>query len=258
MITIERLCKRFTLHQRGGIVLDVLCDFSLAVRAGECVALTGASGRGKSTVLKCIDGNYGIDGGSVRLAPHGQPIEVATASPQAIRRLRATGLARVSQFLRAMPRVPAIDVVAERWLEGAVAAGAAEDGLANDRASDDRTIDSRTIDDHEWQRLERTARTRAAELLARLRLPESVWSLPPATFSGGEQQRVNIARALVRPVPILLLDEPTASLDPGNRDVVVELIREARGRGAAIVGIFHDDAVRAALADRCVAVGAPA
>ena len=101
------------------------------------------------------------------------------------------------------------------------------------------------------------ARSRAEGLLARLNLPERLWHIAPATFSGGEQQRVNIARGFIRPSPILLLDEPTASLDGANRQVVIDLIREARGNGAAIVGIFHDDVAREAVADRTIPVRRP-
>ncbi len=98
------------------------------------------------------------------------------------------------------------------------------------------------------------ARERAAELLERLRLPRRLWDLPPATFSGGEQQRVNIARGFIGGHPLLLLDEPTASLDAGNREVVVALIRDAVAEGRCVVGIFHDDAVRDAVATRVLAL----
>lgn len=96
------------------------------------------------------------------------------------------------------------------------------------------------------------ARARAADLLARLRIPERLWHLAPATFSGGEQQRVNIARGFASDHPILLLDEPTASLDAANRAVVVQLIEEAKARGVALVGVFHDDEVREAVSSRIV------
>ena len=92
-----------------------------------------------------------------------------------------------------------------------------------------------------------TAREKASQLLSRLRIPEQLWSVPPATFSGGEQQRVNIARSFIVGYPIFLLDEPTAALDAANRQTVVELINEARAAGAAIVGIFHDKEVREAV-----------
>jgi alpha-D-ribose 1-methylphosphonate 5-triphosphate synthase subunit PhnL len=98
------------------------------------------------------------------------------------------------------------------------------------------------------------AEARARDLLARLNVPERLWTLSPTTFSGGEQQRVNIARGFAHLFPAMLLDEPTASLDATNRAVVLALIAEAKARGAAIVGIFHDAEARAQVCDREVDV----
>lgn len=131
-------------------------------------------------------------------------------------------LGHVSQFLRVVPRVPTLEVVAEPLLRLGVAPDA--------------------------------ARVRAAELLARLNIPERLWTLSPTTFSGGEQQRVNIARGFAHDYPALLLDEPTASLDAQNREVVLRLIDEAKARGAAILGIFHDEGARDRVCDRLVDV----
>ncbi|MEM7710475.1 MAG: phosphonate C-P lyase system protein PhnL [Pseudomonadota bacterium] len=218
MIDVLGLSKDFTLHNQGGMAIPVLRDAGMRVAAGECVALTGASGAGKSTLLRLLQGNYVPGGGSLVVAG----LDLATASAREISELRRATLGYVSQFLRVVPRVPAVDVVAEPLL----ALGAAEDD----------------------------ARARATALLARLNLPDRLWSLSPTTFSGGEQQRINIARGFVHPYPVLLLDEPTASLDPVNRAVVLDLIDEAKARGAAIVGIFHDAPARAAVADREVDV----
>ena len=210
MIRVHKLAKTFLLHNQGGVELPVLKEVDLAVEPGECVALHGPSGSGKSTLLKCLYGNYRVSNGSVRVGG----VEMASASAREILGLRNETVAYVSQFLRVIPRVPALDVVAEP-LDGA------ED-----------------------------ARRRAEQLLLRLRIPMRLWSVPPATFSGGEQQRINIARSFIRPKPVLLLDEPTASLDADNRATVVGLINEAREAGAAIVGIFHDQKVRDAVATR--------
>lgn len=231
-LDVRGLRKRFTLHLRDARRLDVLEDFSMAVGAGECVALAGPSGRGKSTILKCLSGNYGIDGGSVTLSQSGGArVDLARADDQTLIGLRRSIISSVTQFLRVVPRVPALDVVAERCLEGLP------------------PMDEAQYDAH----LAR-ARGQAAALLERLRVPEALWSLPPATFSGGEQQRVNIARGFVRPTPLLLLDEPTASLDAANREIVTALIREALSSGRTIIGIFHDETVRDAVASRVVAV----
>jgi len=218
MIDVAGLSKSFTLHQQGGVRLPVLDRVDLRVGAGECVVLRGPSGAGKSSLLRCLYGNYLADTGSVRVRGPDGWVDVAAAGPRAILQLRRGTLGYVSQFLRAIPRVPAEQVVAQP------------------------AIDAGTPPD--------TACARARELLARLNIPERLWHLPPATFSGGEQQRVNVARSFARDYPILLLDEPTASLDPENKRVVVELTEAARQRGAAIVGIFHDAEVREAVASR--------
>ncbi|WP_444464787.1 phosphonate C-P lyase system protein PhnL [Rhodobacter capsulatus] len=220
MIEIENLCKSFTLHNQGAAVLPVLAGASLRVASGECVALTGASGAGKSTLMRMIWGNYRAETGRLQVAG----LDLTTATPRQIIALRRDRMGYVSQFLRVLPRVPALRVVAEPVL----ATGETEDA----------------------------ALARAAALLSRLNIPERLWSLSPTTFSGGEQQRVNIARGFAHPFPVLLLDEPTASLDPVNRAVVLDLIGEAKARGAALLGIFHDEAARAQVADRLVDVTA--
>lgn len=214
MISIENVSKSFVLHNQGAAEIPVMQSASLNVTEGECVALTGASGAGKSTLMRMIYGNYLTDSGRILVGG----VDVTTAVPRDIIQLRRHTLGYVSQFLRVVPRVSTLDVVAEPLL----ATGAAyEDAI-------------------------RTAQT----LLARLNIPERLWSLSPTTFSGGEQQRVNIARGFAYPYPALLLDEPTASLDPTNRATVLAMIGEAKLRGAAIIGIFHDHAAREAICDR--------
>ncbi|GIL37980.1 phosphonate C-P lyase system protein PhnL [Roseiterribacter gracilis] len=216
LLQVSDLSKRFTLHEQGGVVLSVLDDVSLSVAAGECVALDGPSGAGKSTLLRCLYANYRADKGRILVQHGGEMIDLLHADARALLDIRRRTLGYVSQFLRVIPRVPTLDVVAMPLLS-----------LGVDREE---------------------ARDRAADLLRRVALPEPLWKLAPATFSGGEQQRVNIARGLVVGHPILLLDEPTASLDADNRARVLELITERRDAGAAIVGIFHDEAARSALA----------
>jgi alpha-D-ribose 1-methylphosphonate 5-triphosphate synthase subunit PhnL len=224
-----RLClsgvgKTFTMHLQGGVAIPVLHGVELAVAEGECVALTGPSGAGKSTILRMIYGNYITDEGQILVVDGEQIVDMAAATPRRVLDLRRRTISYVSQFLRAVPRVAAIDVVSEPL----------------------RALGTSAAD----------ARDRAASLLQRLNLPERLWTLPPATFSGGEQQRVNIARGLIAEHPILILDEPTASLDAENRDVVVELINERKKAGVAMLGIFHDADVRDAVCDRSVDVQA--
>lgn len=218
MIQIENLSKTFTLHNQGGAVIPVMTGANLLVSKGECVGLRGASGTGKSTLMRMIYGNYLAASGHIWVGD----VDVAAARPREILELRKHTLGYVSQFLRVVPRVPTIDVVAEPLLRV---------GTGRSQALD-----------------------RARDLLRRLNIPETLWGLSPTTFSGGEQQRVNIARGFAHDFPAMLLDEPTASLDAENREVVLALIEEAKARGAAIIGIFHDEAARDQICDRVVDV----
>ena len=236
-LQVRDLHKRFTLHLRGGRALPVLHGVSLDVDAGECVALVGPSGQGKSTLVKCLYGSYAANAGQMLLQLGDEArIDLAQATPQQWLALRRRDIAYVSQFLRAVPRVSALDVVAERLLEA------------------DPTPPGTELDDKAHASALAAAREEVRALFARLNLPASLWELPPATFSGGEQQRVNVARGFVQPARLLLLDEPTASLDAANRRVVVQLIDEAKSRGCAVIGIFHDEEVRDAVATRCVSL----
>ena len=218
MIEATGLAKTFWLHNQGGIELPVFDGIDLRVHGGECVVLFGPSGSGKSTLLRSIYGNYKPTAGSIKIRHEGDWIDIVTASPQAILRLRKTTMGYVSQFLRVIPRIPTLDVVSEPLR-----------AIGVDREQ---------------------AKDKARDLLTRLNIPEHLWHVAAATFSGGEQQRVNIARGFIVDYPILLLDEPTASLDEENRDAILGLIGEARDRGAALVGIFHDPGVRKAVGSR--------
>jgi alpha-D-ribose 1-methylphosphonate 5-triphosphate synthase subunit PhnL len=218
MLRTEALAKQFTLHLRGGMHLPVLADVNLDVRAGECVVLSGPSGAGKSTLMRSLYGNYRAGGGRILVRHRGELLDIAAADPRTVLAVRQETLGYVSQFLRVVPRVPALDVVAEVLVA---------------RGTD--------LTD---------ARNAATALLQQLNIPRRLHGIPPATFSGGEQQRVNLARGFIADYPVLLLDEPTASLDAENCAVVVGMIRQAKARGTAIVAICHDTDVRDAIADR--------
>ena len=222
MIEIANAEKTFTMHLQGGVKLPVVCGVSFYVNAGECVVLAGPSGAGKSSILKMMFGNYRCDGGQIGIRHRGNVIDLAKAEPREILSVRRDTIGYVSQFLRAVPRVPTLDVVAEPLVM-----------TGTSRAE---------------------AREEAGKLLRCLNIPERLWMLPPSTFSGGEQQRVNIARGFICELPILLLDEPTASLDAANRDVVVHLIDEKKRGGVALVAIVHDDEIRHLIADRVIDV----
>ncbi|MVO14346.1 phosphonate C-P lyase system protein PhnL [Parasedimentitalea huanghaiensis] len=218
MIRIENVSKSFTLHNQSATEIPVMAGASLHVPAGECIALVGASGSGKSTLMRMIYGNYLTATGRILV----DGVDVASAEPRDILQLRRHTLGYVSQFLRVVPRVSTLDVVAEPLM-----------------------ITGRTRD---------AAIAKAQSLLERLNIPERLWQLSPTTFSGGEQQRVNIARGFAYPYPAMLLDEPTASLDPTNRATVLTMIKEAKDRGTAIVGIFHDHEARDQICDRQIDV----
>ncbi len=221
-LIVSEVAKSFTMHLRGGLVLPVVANVSFSVASGECVVLGGPSGIGKSSILKMLYGNYAVDQGQILVNHDGRIVDIASADPRTVLEVRRGTLGYVSQFLRTVPRVSTLDVVAEPLVAR---------GVSTDEARD-----------------------RAAELLSRLNLPRDLWQLPPSTFSGGEQQRVNIARGFITDHGVLLLDEPTASLDAANRAVVVSMIRAKKEAGVALLGIFHDEEVREAVADRILDV----
>ncbi|MEA3416977.1 MAG: phosphonate C-P lyase system protein PhnL [Thermodesulfobacteriota bacterium] len=222
MIDVDKLNKNFFLHTQGETKIPVFRDFRLKLKPGESVALVGPSGAGKSTLLRLLYGNYKTGSGKILVNHDGSSVNLAGADPHTVLHIRKWTIGYVSQFLRVIPRVPAIQVVMEPMrVRG-----------ASEKVSSDL----------------------AGELLTRLRIPERLWSLSPTTFSGGEQQRINIARGFIATYPVMLLDEPTASLDPDNRETVVEIIKEAIDMGTSIIGIFHDEDTRNSLASRCVKI----
>lgn len=224
LLQIEGLSKSFTMHLQSGLRLPIVRDVRLRVDAGEVVVLGGPSGAGKSSLLKMVYGNYAAHEGHIRVRHLEHLVDLVGADPRLVLSIRMKTIGYVSQFLSVIPRVSALDVVAEVG--------------------------------RSWGLPPTQALSEAGELLARLNIPQRLWSLPPATFSGGERQRVNIARGFAGQHPLLLLDEPTASLDATNRGVVLELIKEKRRNGVGVLGIFHDPETRDAVADRVVDVTA--
>ena len=218
ILDIKNVSKSFTLHAQGGIRIPVIQGVSLTVSEGEAIALSGPSGSGKSSLMRMIYGNYLCPQGALKVRHQDEWIDLTKAKPRDILRLRRETIGYISQFLRVIPRVPTLQIVAEPL---------------RDRGES-----------------EESANEKASELLSLLNIPENLWSLSPVTFSGGEQQRVNIARGFIARYPLLLLDEPTASLDANNRNIVIDLILKARKSGVAVIGIFHDEAVRDAVSTR--------
>ncbi len=225
MLRAERLTKQFVLHLQGGTRLPVLAGLEFAVHAGECLVLAGLSGAGKTTVLRSLYGTFRLNAGRVMVRHRDVMVDIGNrvdTDARLVMQVRRETVGYVSQFLRVVPRISALDIVAEAGVQA---------GMSTDEA-----------------------RQEAAALLNRLHIPPRLHNLPPATFSGGEQQRVNLARGFIGRHPVLLLDEPTASLDAARRAVVIGMIQEAKARGTAIVGIFHDAPVRDAVADTCLPI----
>jgi alpha-D-ribose 1-methylphosphonate 5-triphosphate synthase subunit PhnL len=179
LLVASEVKKTFIMHMRGGVELPVVANVSFSLKAGSCAVLGGPSGVGKSSILKMLYGNYGTDSGQILVCHNGEPCRHRHRIPRTVLEIRRDTIGYVSQFLRAVPRVSALDVAPSRWCRGV----APEEAMSGRGA------------------------------VSELNLPEKLWSLPPATFSGGEQQRVNIARGFITDHPVLLLDEPTASLD---------------------------------------------
>ncbi len=218
VLRVSGLTKTFCLHLQDEARIPVFDALGFTLNAGEAVALNGPSGVGKSSFLKLVYGTYLAAAGEIAVMHRGGWVDIANAEPRQVLDIRRETLGYVTQFLRVIPRVPTLDIVAEPLIERGES--------------------------------EEAARARARDLLNRLNIPETLWSLSPLTFSGGEQQRVNIARGFAASFPIMLLDEPTASLDAVNRQTVIDLIGEAVAAGSAVIGIFHSKADREQIASR--------
>ncbi len=208
ILTLINLNKDFIFHHQGGTRLRVLDRFSMKFYPSCASILTGPSGAGKSTLLRMIYAGYQTPEGKILIRHKGKTVDMATAEPALVYEIRRHTIGYVSQFLRVVPRVSALDTV----IEPLVARGIAES----------------------------KAKAKGKKMLKRLRIPENLWQLSATTFSGGEQQRINIARGFIAPYPVMLLDEPTASLDPENKQTVIDLIRESVDEGTCVIGVFHD------------------
>jgi alpha-D-ribose 1-methylphosphonate 5-triphosphate synthase subunit PhnL len=218
LLDVRDLSKTFDMHVLGGKQVTGLDGVTFDVHDGEFLAVVGESGSGKSSLLKCLYRTYDPTTGSVGFSATDGQVDLADCSEREVLGLRHREIGYASQFLTEIPRVPAVDVVA-------------------------RPLRERGVPTEE-------SRDRARELLSALRLPEALFDAYPATFSGGERQRVNLARAIAPRPRLLLLDEPTSALDPETRRVAIDLLRSYLDEGTTIVGVFHDRAVVEQVADR--------
>lgn len=209
MLKIDGLSKEFKMHIREGLIIEGFNEVSFTACAGKLLAITGASGIGKSTLLKCIYRTYKPTKGSIiYLSSDGTKHNLATADDQTILHLRKTELGYVSQFLHVIPRVSAVEILTSRLL-------------------------TKTV-------LSKEAKEIAESYLEKVGINKNLWNMYPSTFSGGEKQRLNILLALASKPRVLLLDEPTASLDYNSREIIMELILDTKKRGTTMVGVFHD------------------
>ncbi len=221
MIRSEALSKTFLMHVRGGARIDAFRDVSFSVAAGEFLGVSGPSGSGKSSLLKCLYRTYLPSTGAIWYTDSGaETRNLAVEDEHVILRLRRLEIGYISQFFPVIPRVSALDTIANSMVAR---------GLPR-----------------------RESEERARDLLARLSIPRPLWDMFPSTFSGGEKQRINIIHAVIAQPRLLLLDEPTASLDAASARQAVALILELKKQGTAMIGVFHDTALLARLSDSMV------
>ncbi len=208
-LEVKNLNKSFKVYTRGGIEVKGFEDINLEVKKGEFLSLFGPSGAGKSSILKTLFRTYTTTSGNIIFhKDDGSTIDISSATESQILSLRKNEIGYVSQFLQILPRISAVDIVSEQLIVKGES--------------------------------EQVARSKAKELLDFLSIREELFDLSPLTFSGGEQQRVNIAKGIIAPKSLLLLDEPTASLDKTNTMKVVEKLKILKTQGVSMVGIFHD------------------
>ena len=218
ILEVNRLSKEFNLHILKDKRIEALNDINFTMKKGEIIGLTGKSGSGKSSLMKCIYRTYLASSGEIIYASNNGNIDLVKAGDHQIIELRKNEINYCSQFLSVIPRVTAVDVVCENLFR--------------------------------IQKDKEKGRSKAMEMLEELGLPSDLWDAFPVTFSGGEQQRINVARAIIAEPRLLLIDEPTASLDTRTKDVVIDMIIGLKNKGASVLCISHDEYTLERLVDR--------
>jgi len=208
ILSIANLAKNFYLHNPG-LEIKSCQNINLSLKKGEFIGIVGLSGAGKSTILKCINRSYlPMQGEIIYESEAFGTINLATADEREILYLRRHEIGYVSQFLNVMPRTTAKEHVMNALVD-----------MGADTAVAEET---------------------AKEMLMYFRLPENLWELYPATFSGGERLRLNLAHAMVKKPRLLMLDEPTASLDSKTKILVRDMLKKLKNMNTSMIGIFHD------------------
>jgi alpha-D-ribose 1-methylphosphonate 5-triphosphate synthase subunit PhnL len=218
ILEVNDLSKVFHLHILNNKRIEALKQINFTMKEGEIIGLTGKSGSGKSSLMKCIYRTYLASTGEIIYGSRAGQVDLVKATDHEVIELRKNEITYCSQFLSVIPRVPAVDVVCENLFS-----------IEKDKE---------------------VARLKAKEMLESLGLPFELWDAFPVTFSGGEQQRINVARAIIAEPRFLLIDEPTASLDQKTKDVVIDLILDLKRNGTSVLCISHDEYTLNRLVDR--------
>ena len=218
ILEVNDLSKAFNLHILNNKKIEALSDINFTMQEGEIIGLTGKSGSGKSSLMKCIYRTYLASSGQIIYTSKDGKLDLVKADDHRVIELRKTEINYCSQFLSVIPRVTAVDVVCENLF----------------RIEKDKDV----------------ARAKAKQMLEELALPGELFDAFPVTFSGGEQQRINVARAIIASPRFLLIDEPTASLDARTKDVVIDMILGLKQNGTSVLCISHDEYTLERLCDR--------
>lgn len=219
MLEIKNLSKKFTMHIGGSKTIECLDSVDISVAPGQMLAIIGPSGAGKSSLLKCVYRTYTTTSGKIYYTDKNDVThDLASLDLQTMRLLRKNEIGYVSQFFHVIPRIAALDILCEPLINR---------GFSSQEATN-----------------------RAKSLLSMVGIPESLWNVYPSTFSGGEKQRLNIIYGIITRPRLVLLDEPTASLDPKSKISVLSLIKELKDQGSMILGVFHDYDAMKSVADK--------